>query len=122
MIANTYFYKITLNGEVVGGLIVARLGWHHFHLVRIWVDPAHQCRGVGTRALALLEAARRHVTLWTVDAPAWARRRRRFYEANGYRAAYERDGSVHYEKRCRGVLRLPPSLAGSRFPWSGPHV
>jgi GNAT superfamily N-acetyltransferase len=110
MIANGYFYKITLDSEVVGGLIMVRLACDHFHLVRVWVDPAHQGRGVGARALALLEASRRQVTLWTVGVPAWARRCRRFFEANGYRAAGEAEGTVRYERHRPGVLRHPPSL------------
>jgi ribosomal protein S18 acetylase RimI-like enzyme len=106
MIANACYYKVELNGAVVGGLVVLRQDWSHFHIPRIWVDSAHQSRGLGSRALALAEARFPQATLWTVDVPSWAHRRRHFFKANGYQAAYEANGTVRYEKHRRGILRL----------------
>lgn len=106
MVIEALCYEITLAGRVVGGLIVTRPGWDHFHIVRIWVEPDHQGRGVGSRALALLEASHQQARLWTVDAPAWAHRRRRFYHRNGFQVIRESDGTVHLGKTRPGILRL----------------
>jgi GNAT superfamily N-acetyltransferase len=115
MIAEALSYQITLDGEVVGGVIVLRPSWDHFHIVRIWVEPGHQGRGVGSRAVALLEASHRQASLWTVSAPAWAYRRRQFYKRNGFQLTREDEGTVHFEKRRRAILRL------ASLPLRSPH-
>jgi GNAT superfamily N-acetyltransferase len=106
MVASTYYYKITLDDRLVGGAIVARPEWSLLHLARIWVEPSHQHRGIGSWALALLEARFRQATLWTADAPAWAYRRRQFLKRNGYEVTHESNGIVRYQKPRKGILRL----------------
>lgn len=101
-----YYYKIMVGDLVVGGLIALRLDWNHFHIARIWVDPAHQRRGVGSRALALLEGRFPQATRWTADAPAWAHRRHRFLHRCGYRVTRRSADAVHFEKRRRGRFRF----------------
>lgn len=110
MISSSLSYEITLDGMVVGGLIVTRLGCDHFHIVRIWVEPGYQSAGIGSRALALLEASHRQASLWTVEAPSRACRRRHFYKRNGYAISREGNGIVHFEKRRTPILR-PRSLS-----------
>jgi ribosomal protein S18 acetylase RimI-like enzyme len=116
MIVDALCYEITFYGVVVGGLIVVRPAWDHFHIVRIWVEPAYQGRGIGSRALALLEASHRQATLWTVEAAAEADRCRGFFERNGYHRACEADGAVRFQKRRPPILRLRslPQRNGSR--------
>jgi ribosomal protein S18 acetylase RimI-like enzyme len=106
MVADALYYQITLDGREVGGLIVLRPAWDHFHIVRVWVEPGFQGRGVGSRALALLEASHRQASLWTVEAPAHAHRHRQFYKRNGYRVTRETDRTVQFEKRRPPILRL----------------
>lgn len=106
MVATAYFYKITFDDVLVGGLIVSRPDWSHFHLARVWIDPAHQGRGIGTRALLVVEARFPQATLWTVEVPAWAYRRQHFYQNAGYQVINERHGTVYFKKRRRGVFRF----------------
>jgi hypothetical protein len=70
------------------------------------VDSSHQNRGIGSRSLALVEARFPQATLWTVDTPAWAHRRRHFFKQNGYQVTHEAHGTVRYEKHRKGLLRL----------------
>jgi hypothetical protein len=106
MVADALYYQITLDGREVGGLIVLRLAWDHFHILRIWVEPGFQRHGVRSRALALLEASHRQASLWTVEAPARAHGDRHLYECSGYRVTRETGGTVHFEKRRPPILRL----------------
>ncbi|HEY8472581.1 MAG TPA: GNAT family N-acetyltransferase [Natronosporangium sp.] len=106
LVAEGLYYRITLAGHEVGGLIVTRPGWDHFHIVRIWVEPEQQGRGVGSRALALLEASHRQGGLWTAEVPARARRRHRFFQRNGYEVVGESPTTVQLAKWRPGLLRL----------------
>lgn len=106
MIGDALYYEITLDGQVVGGLIVVRGSWEHFHIVRIWVEPGFQRRGIGSRALALLETSHRQASLWTAEVPAWADRRELFFKRNGYDVTCVAHDTVHLAKQRPGVLRL----------------
>ena len=76
-------YKITVDGQRVGGIVVFSKGEGHFHLDLIYIDPAYHNRGIGTRAMQFLE---QHyaATKWTLDTPDWAVRNHHFYEKFGY--------------------------------------
>lgn len=106
MAGEAYYYKIMLGELVVGGLIALRLDWDHFHVAQIWVDPAHQRRGIGSRALALLEGRFPQATRWTAQIPVWAVGRQRFFQRCGYRVVGRTADAVHVEKRRRGLLRF----------------
>ena len=76
-------YKIMVDGQIVGGIVVFGKGQGHFHLDLIYIDPDYHNRGIGTQAMQFLE---RHyaATKWTLDTPDWATRNHHFYEKFGY--------------------------------------
>lgn len=102
-----HYFEIRDDGELVGGAIVFRTGPASCELGRIWVDPPRQGRGVGARAMELLEDAFPYATLWTLDTPAWATRNHSFYGHRGYRKVREapvgRMVLFFYEKRIPAV-------------------
>lgn len=73
-------YKILLDGEVVGGLIVWILPGGENILGTIFVDPAFQCRGIGTRAWQFVEAAYPAAKSWILETPDWSLGNHYFYE------------------------------------------
>jgi ribosomal protein S18 acetylase RimI-like enzyme len=77
------YYKIVVEGQIVGGIVVFDTGEGHFHLDLIYVDPAYHHRGIGTRALQLIEQAYPAVK-WTLHTPDYAIRNQHFYEKFGY--------------------------------------
>lgn len=104
MMRRGHCYKILSGSRIIGGFVVLRLGPGRYEVGRIWVEPEHQNRGIGTLAMQFIEdtfPARR----WTTDTPAWAVRSQRFYEKMGYRKMGEvhaGDGLLYlYEKRVR---------------------
>jgi GNAT superfamily N-acetyltransferase len=77
-------YKMLDTGQIAGGMVVFDMGAGHVHLGVIFIDPAHQNRGLGTQALQFLERTYTDATRWTLDTPTWAIRNQHFYEKLGY--------------------------------------
>jgi len=77
------YYKIVLDGQIVGGLGVFDKGAGHFHLDVLYIDPAYHNRGVGSQAIQFIEETY-PATKWTLDTPDYAVRNHHFYEKFGY--------------------------------------
>lgn len=96
-------YKLVLDGQIVGGLVLIDRGDGHLHLDLLFVDPAYHNRGVGTEAMHFIERLYANVAFWTLDTPAYALRNQHFYEKFGYVKVGEQDidGFIlyAYEKR-----------------------
>lgn len=94
------YYKILHGENIIGGIIVYRMGAVHYEVGRIWIDPEYQNRGIGSLALRFIEDSFPAVQRWTLDSPAWAVRSQHFYQKAGYRKTGERhspdDGSLQY--------------------------
>jgi ribosomal protein S18 acetylase RimI-like enzyme len=98
-----YSYKILADGKIVGGIVVWNYGEGHYHLDKIYIDPAYHNQGIGTKAMNFLEASY-PATKWTLDTPAYALRNQHFYEKFGYLKVGEHeeaDGFIlfAYEKK-----------------------
>jgi GNAT superfamily N-acetyltransferase len=74
-------FKIVAQGQVIGGIIV----WIFEHgenvLGTIFVDPAYQDRGVGTRTWEFIGATYPSARSWTLRTPAYAVKNHHVYEA-----------------------------------------
>ncbi len=99
------YFKILVEGKIIGGIAVFDLGEGHFHLDLIYVEPAFHNRGIGTRAMHFIEQTYA-ATKWTLDTPDYAIRNQHFYEKLGYvkvgQEAYPDLTLLAYEKRISG--------------------
>jgi ribosomal protein S18 acetylase RimI-like enzyme len=77
------YYKIVVDGQIVGGMTVYDMGEGHFHLDLIYIDPAYHNRGIGTQAMHFIEKAHA-AQKWTLHTPGYAIRNQHFYEKFGY--------------------------------------
>ncbi len=77
------YYKIVMDGQIVGGIVVFDEGPGHLHLDLIYIDPTYHDRGIGTQAMHLLEE-KHPANKWTLDTPQYAIRNQHFYEKFGY--------------------------------------
>jgi len=97
------YYKIVVDGQTVGGIVVFDMGQGHYHLDLIYLDPACHNRGIGTQAIHFVERTY-PAAKWTLDTPAYAVRNQHFYEKLGYVKVREdhHDGITlfAYEKHC----------------------
>ena len=82
-IAETEFYKILVDGKIVGGIIVFDKGEGHYHLDVINIVPEYHNLGIGTKAMQFIEQTY-PATRWTLDTPTYALRNQHFYEKFGY--------------------------------------
>lgn len=96
-------YKIVVDGQIVGGIVVFNRGGGHYHLDSIYIDPDYHNRGIGTRAMAFIEQAY-PAKRWTLHTPAYAIRNQHFYEKLGFVKVGEEDlpdiRLFAYEKRA----------------------
>ena len=88
------YFTICLDGEIVGGITYKLAGRTDFfdpipegmiYLGRLYIDPRHQCRGIGQTAIALAEREFPDAKMAAVDYPSELMKNRRCYEKAGYR-------------------------------------
>ena len=84
LIGSGSLWKISLGDETVGGMVVTVMGDGRARINRIFVDPGHQRKGVGGRAMGLIQSRYPEVTVWELDTPSWAVRNQKFYEKQGF--------------------------------------
>jgi GNAT superfamily N-acetyltransferase len=103
------------DGEVVG-FLNAHGREDHWHLSYLFVDPAHQGRGVGARLLehAQADAARRGHSRMTLHTPRLNARARRFYERAGWSAT----GATIFHEEI-GLEMAEYALILPRHQWRG---
>jgi GNAT superfamily N-acetyltransferase len=81
----------TADGSVVAMMVLAE-----GHIDQLYIDPAHQQRGIGGRLVALAkQRSPDGLALWTFEVNATARR---FYERNGFVPVEHTDGSGNEER------------------------
>lgn len=90
-------------GDVLVGFIALAPGW----VEKLYVRPTHHRRGIGRLLLDFAKDRQPYLRLWTFTANT---RARRFYEANGFVAIHETDGTGN-EQHEPDVL----------YQWRRPH-
>ena len=85
-------YCILYQEVIVGGIIISENGFDHKELVRIFVDPDFQDKGIASDAFkAVMELS--PAKAWTVGNVEWNERNKGFLESNGF----EKIGSIKTE-------------------------
>ena len=86
-IKNRYlnYYKILTDQEIVGGFIVGDRGPDYMACERIWIDPMHMRKSIGTRAFKLIWNLYPSADLWVLGTPEWNTRTNPFYQSIGFR-------------------------------------
>jgi GNAT superfamily N-acetyltransferase len=94
------YYKIIVEGGIVGGVIVFRRERLRYELGRIFVDPDYQNRGIGTSAFDFLWSRYPFAKLWVLGTPSWNQRNRHFYKKVGFiELGDDGRGGIRYERR-----------------------
>lgn len=94
------YYKILLNGVIVGGMIVFKHEAGHYELGRIFIEPSAQNKGIGGQAMTFLEQTYPFASRFTLDTPRWAVRNHHFYRKMGYvQIGFAGTEGILYEKR-----------------------
>lgn len=77
------YYKISVDGQIIGGIVVYIEGDGVYHLDLIFIAPDSQSKGIGTQAMDFLMKTY-DAKKWTLDTPNWAVRNQHFYEKFGF--------------------------------------
>jgi GNAT superfamily N-acetyltransferase len=78
-------FTILCEGRIVGCMIVFPAPGSVSTLGNISIHPGFQDRGIGSRALSLVEKRYPDCRTWRLGTPEWAVRNHHFYKKNGYR-------------------------------------
>ena len=104
-IKNRYlqYYKVLEGVDIVGGFIVGDRGPDYQVCERIWIDPEHMRKGLGTKTFDLIWKEYPSADLWALGTPEWNTRTNPFYQSIGFVQIgkthdYSWDG-IYYEKR-----------------------
>jgi RimJ/RimL family protein N-acetyltransferase len=102
MMSRGCYYKMILEepGErIIGGFFVFQNAFGDCELARIFIDPDYQNQGIGTQAMAFMEASFPDAHRWTLGTPAWNLRTQHFYEKVGYvKIGTEGRDGIRFEK------------------------
>ena len=98
------YYKIVVESQIVGGIIVFPKRPRAYELERIFVDPDFQDQGIGTRAIGFLWQEYPLAKRWTLGTPGWNRRTRHFYKKVGFAEIGEdASGGILFERRIAAM-------------------
>ncbi len=76
-------YNILFEEVVIGGVILSENGFDHKELVRLFIDPDFQDKGMATDAFnAIMELS--PAKAWTVGITEWNEKAKGFLESNGF--------------------------------------
>lgn len=89
------FKECSVWGVVDAGAIVGIIAFTTDWINQLYVLPEAQGRGIGSKLLKVAQVDTTHLQLWTFQKNAHARR---FYEAKGFAAIKQTDGSENEEK------------------------
>ena len=76
-------YCILFQEVVVGGIVISENGFDHKELVRIFVDPDYQDKGIATDAFNMVMELS-PAKAWTVGNVEWNEKAKGFLESNGF--------------------------------------
>ena len=94
------YYKILVDDQIVGGIIIFPRENQQYGLTRIFVDEPFQNQGIGTQAVEFLWKTYPLAVRWTLDTPAWNQRTRHFYKKVGFvEIGEDSHGGILFERR-----------------------
>ena len=93
------YYKMLLDGRIIGGFILLPKGYRYYELARIFVHPDFQNQGIGAEAFEFIWSEYPDVERWTLGTPAWNRRNRHFYRKVGFvEVGEDKHGGILFER------------------------
>ncbi|KPB06167.1 GNAT family N-acetyltransferase [Bacillus sp. CHD6a] len=99
MIEELTYYKIMLEDQLVGGVILTMTGKRFGRIDRIFIHPAYQGQGLGSEVIRLVEKAYPSVTTWDLETSPRQKGNLHFYEKMGFERTFETEDEVGYIKR-----------------------
>jgi len=90
-IKNHYYYKIILDGIIIGGIHAYKKGDYHYYINRIFILPDFENLGIGKKAMEFIENELYDAKTLSLDTPHKSYKNHYFYE----KLAYIRTGKIN---------------------------
>ncbi|MGD6965832.1 GNAT family N-acetyltransferase [Rossellomorea vietnamensis] len=104
MIDELQYYKIMMDGELVGGIILTIAGNSYGRIDRIFIAPEHQGKGIGSEAIRLIEEKYNTIRIWDLETSSRQRNNHYFYEKMGYETVFQNEEEYSYRKETAKSL------------------
>lgn len=106
MLEELDYYKIDYNNQLVGGLILTRVGTAFGRVDRIFVNPDFQGKQIGTYVMKWMEETFPTISIWELETSSRQLANHGFYEKLGYQRVFETDEEIHYKKEIADEGRV----------------
>ena len=112
---NGNLYTAIQDGTVIGGAILfPNMAQKEVYIGRIFVDPAHFCKGYGIAIIGQIEKVFQGFCC-KLDTPVWNVRTNRFYTKLGYQETGRDAGTVYFQKMLSKKVLQTDRLILRRF-------
>lgn len=92
------YYKVLLDGKIIGGAIIITESNGVHNLGRIFLDAKYQNQGIGKKVMKEIERIYGDTNKWWLDTPRWSVRNHHFYEKCGFTKVREEGDLYIFEK------------------------
>ncbi|MES9695869.1 GNAT family N-acetyltransferase [Bacillus sp. JJ927] len=97
------YFKVRMDEEIVGGIIVTISGKSYGRIDRIFVDTIHQGIGIGSQAIKFIEEEFPSVRIWDLETSSRQVNNHHFYKKMGFETIFETEDEYCYVKRIKTV-------------------
>ena len=94
------YYKITDEKRIIGGFYIYQKDKGCYDIVRLFIDPSYQGKGIGSMVLSYIEELFDDVKVIELEASDFRKDNHRFYENRGYTKV----GKKEYSEGCFSYL------------------
>lgn len=97
------YYKLVDEGKIIGGFYIYPYGEGHYEIVRLFIEPSYQDKGIGSMTMKYIEELFDDLEVLELEASDFREDNHKFYEKRGYvkigEIQYSEDGfSYKYQK------------------------
>ncbi|QUG84093.1 GNAT family N-acetyltransferase [Bacillus nitratireducens] len=95
------YFKVIMDEEIVGGIIVTISGKSYGRIDRIFVNPKHQGKGIGSQVINFIEEKFPNVRIWDLETSSRQINNHHFYKKMGFETIFETEDEYCYVKRIQ---------------------
>lgn len=110
MIRELEYFKVLMDKEIVGGIIITISGKCYGRIDRIFIDPNYQGKGIGSRVINLIEDEFTNVRNWDLETSSRQINNHYFYEKMGYKTIFKTEMEYGYLKKIENISEKENSV------------
>lgn len=94
-------FKVIMDKEIIGGIIVTVSGKSYGRIDRIFIDPVYQGKGIGSHVIKLMEEEYPNIRIWDLETSSRQINNHHFYKKMGYEIIFKSEDEYCYVKRIQ---------------------